>query len=108
MTMLSLNSNAKFKFECGKSRRDAVVIKTCDMSVEMQEETIEIAFRALDRCRIEKDIAACIKQDMDRKFYPSWQCVVGRNFGSYVTHETHCFIYFYVHTIAIMVFKTSF
>ena len=27
---------------------------------------------------------------------PTWHCVCGRNFGSYVTHETKHFIYFYL------------
>lgn len=31
-----------------------------------------------------------------RKYNPTWHCVVGRNFGSYVTHETKHFIYFYL------------
>lgn len=96
-------------YECKKrpTRRD-VVIKSTDMCAEMQDETVSVACCALESCRIEKDIAAYIKQELDRKYGTSWQCVVGRNFGSYVTHETHTFIYFYVHNIAIMVFKTCF
>ena len=31
-----------------------------------------------------------------RKYNPTWHCVCGRNFGSYVTHETKHFIYFYL------------
>lgn len=31
-----------------------------------------------------------------RKYNPTWHCVTGRNFGSYVTHETKHFIYFYL------------
>jgi hypothetical protein len=30
-------------------------------------------------------------QEFDKKYTPTWHCIVGRNFGSYVTHETkHC------------------
>ena len=42
---------------------------------------------------MEKDIAAYIKKEMDKRFGPTWHCVVGRNFGSYVTHETRHFLY---------------
>ncbi|VDO93162.1 unnamed protein product, partial [Heligmosomoides polygyrus] len=45
---------------------------------------------------IEKDIAAYIKKEFDKKYNPTWHCIVGRNFGSYVTHETKHFIYFYL------------
>ena len=43
-----------------------------------------------------KDIAAFIKKEFDKKYNPTWHCIVGRNFGSYVTHETKNFIYFYM------------
>ena len=26
---------------------------------------------------------------------PNWHVVIGKNFGSFVTHETRCFLYFY-------------
>lgn len=28
-----------------------------------------------------------IKREFDKKYGPTWHCIVGRNFGSYVTHE---------------------
>lgn len=43
-----------------------------------------------------QDIAAFIKKEFDKKHNPTWHCIVGRNFGSYVTHETKHFIYFYL------------
>ena len=44
---------------------------------------------------MEKDMAAYVKKEFDKKHNPTWHCIVGRNFGSYVTHETKHFIYFY-------------
>ena len=43
----------------------------------------------------------------DTVYHPTWHCIVGRNFGSFVTHETHCFIYFYLATVAICIFKSG-
>lgn len=43
-----------------------------------------------------QDIAAFIKKEFDKKHSFTWHCIVGRNFGSYVTHETKHFIYFYL------------
>jgi dynein light chain LC8-type len=62
------------------------IIKNVDMSEEMQRESIEIALIALEKYTIEKDIAAQIKKDFDRRHGPTWHVVVGKNFGSYVTH----------------------
>ncbi|KAF7309748.1 Scavenger mRNA decapping enzyme [Mycena indigotica] len=71
------------------------IIKNVDMSDEMQQESVDIASAALEKYNIEKDIAAQIKKEFDRRHGPTWHVVVGKNFGSYVTHETKHFIYFY-------------
>ncbi|XP_023596487.1 dynein light chain 1, cytoplasmic-like [Trichechus manatus latirostris] len=84
-----------------------VVIKNVDMSEGMQEDAIECASQAQDRFSVEKDIAAHIKKEFDRKYGPIWHCVVGRNFGSYVTHETKHFIYLYFGPVAILLFKSG-
>ena len=62
----------------------------------MQQDAIDTASQAMEKFNIEKDIAAYIKKEFDKKHGPTWHTVVGRNFGSYVTHETKNFIYFYV------------
>ena len=62
------------------------VIKNVDMKEDVQQETIDIAAAALEKFSIEKDIAAQIKKDLDARFGPTWHVVVGKNFGSYVTH----------------------
>ncbi|CAD7925857.1 unnamed protein product [Amoebophrya sp. A25] len=72
------------------------VIKNADMAEDMQQDAIDCAMQALEKYNIEKDIAAFIKKEFDKKYNPTWHCVVGRNFGSYVTHETKHFIYFYL------------
>nr|CDS16764.1 dynein light chain [Echinococcus granulosus] len=82
------------------------IVKNTDMSEEMQQRAIECAEEALDRYNIEKDIAAHIKKLFDKEFSPTWHCVVGRNFGSYVTHEENKFIYFYLGHIAILLYKS--
>jgi hypothetical protein len=37
--------------------------------------------QALDKYNVEKDIAAYIKKEFDKKYNPTWHCIVGRNFG---------------------------
>jgi len=83
------------------------VIKNADMSEDMQQDAVDCATAALEKYNIEKDIAAYIKKEFDKKYNPTWHCIVGRNFGSYVTHETKHFIYFYLGQVAILLFKSG-
>ena len=83
------------------------VVKNADMSEDMQQDAIDISTQALEKFNIEKDIAAFIKKEFDKKYNPTWHCIVGRNFGSYVTHETKHFIYFYLGQVAILLFKSG-
>lgn len=73
--------------------------------------TLEFPYRNLIvflfQYNIEKDIAAFIKKEFDKMYNPTWHCIVGRNFGSYVTHETRHFIYFYLGQVAILLFKSG-
>lgn len=87
------------------SQDKRAVVKNVDMSDEMQTDAIDIATQALDRFNIEKDIAAYIKKEFDKKYNPTWHCVVGRSFGSFVTHETKHFVYFYIGQVAIQLWK---
>jgi hypothetical protein len=40
-----------------------------------------LSSQALEKYNIEKDIAAFIKKEFDKKYNPTWHCIVGRNFG---------------------------
>ena len=94
----------------------------------MQQDAIDISTQALEKFNIEKDIAAFIKKEFDKKYNPTWHCIVGknyhnyfliyqlmillflflgRNFGSYITHETKHFIYFYLGQVAVLLFKSG-
>ena len=83
------------------------VIKNADMSEDMQQDAVDCAASGLEKYSIGKDVAAYIKKEFDKKYQPTWHCVVGRNFGSYVTHETGHFIYFYIGHIAILLFRSG-
>lgn len=83
------------------------VIKNADMEDGMQAAAVESALHAMDKCSVERDVAASIKRDLDKKFGPTWHCIVGRSFGSYVTHESKHFLYFYMGNVAVLVFKSG-
>uniref|UniRef100_A0A4W6C6A2 Dynein light chain n=1 Tax=Lates calcarifer TaxID=8187 RepID=A0A4W6C6A2_LATCA len=100
-------SSAVFWFPRATMSDRKAVIKNADMSEDMQQDAVECATQALEKYNIEKDIAAYIKKEFDKKYNPTWHCIVGRNFGSYVTHETKHFIYFYLGQVAILLFKSG-
>ncbi|GJQ85291.1 hypothetical protein Trydic_g23188 [Trypoxylus dichotomus] len=103
---LNFTSSAANKDPSKMTDRKAV-IKNADMSEDMQQDAVDCATQAIEKYNIEKDIAAYIKKEFDKKYNPTWHCIVGRNFGSYVTHETRHFIYFYLGQVAILLFKSG-
>ncbi|KAG5186792.1 Dnl2 protein-like protein [Tribonema minus] len=83
------------------------VIKTSTMPADMQEAAIQVAQDAIKDNNLEKEIAHAIKTNFER-IYPSvWHCFVGRNFGSFVTHEQSKFIYFYIGQMGVCLFSTA-
>ncbi|ERE85696.1 dynein light chain 1, cytoplasmic isoform X2 [Cricetulus griseus] len=83
------------------------VNKNADISEEMQQDSVECTTQTLEKYNIEMDIAAHIKKEFEKKYNPTWHYIVGRNFGSYVTHDTKHFIYFYLGQVAILLFKSG-
>lgn len=83
------------------------VIKNADMKEDIQQDVVDCVVQAMDKFNIEKDIAAYVKKEMDKRYLGTWHCVVGRNFGSYVTHETGNFIYLYLGQVAVLLFKSG-
>lgn len=69
-------------------------IKSVDMSEDMIRNALVVAKKALNKYSIEKDIASYIKSEFDRMYGYNWHCIVGKWFGSFVTHESKHYIYF--------------
>lgn len=44
-------------------------------------------------------------QEFDNTYGPGWQCIVGTDFGSFVTHCHGCFIYFCLGNLAVLLFR---
>ncbi|XP_057433364.1 uncharacterized protein LOC130726151 [Lotus japonicus] len=84
-----------------------IIIKSADMLPDMQKEAVDVAVKAFEKYNVEKDVAEQIKKEFDKRHGPTWHCIVGRNFGSYVTHETNHFVYFYLDQKAVLLFKSG-
>ncbi|KAG5458913.1 MAG: dynein light chain 2, cytoplasmic-like protein [Olpidium bornovanus] len=79
-----MRANRRCSLPALKMSEKKVVIKNADMDEEVQQVAVENATRALEKYNVEKDIAAFIKREFDKKYGATWHCVVGRNFGSYM------------------------
>ena len=82
-------------------------VKTPGTSDKLKAFAIQTAQDALERFNNEKEVASHIKKEFDRHHDPTWHCFVGRNFGSYVTHEADHYIYFYLGQIGFLIFKSG-
>ncbi|XP_078156988.1 uncharacterized protein LOC144552852 [Carex rostrata] len=85
------------------------VIGETDMLQTMQTDALKFAGKALDEFEASDAtaIARFIKKEFDNMYGPGWQCVVGTNFGSFVTHHFGCFISFSVGSLDILLFRVG-
>lgn len=77
-----------------------------DMNTAMQQTFVELAIQAVESFSLEKDVARFIKNSADKKYGTAWQCIVGQQFGSYISFKRNNFIYFTIGPTAFLCFKT--
>ncbi|KAL5110234.1 Dynein light chain LC6 flagellar outer arm [Taenia crassiceps] len=87
-------------------RQVQVTVKCFCMPEDMLNYAAILAEEALKQCTTRKDVAAYVKKRFDEKYGPLWHCVVGRDFGSYVTHQEQGFVVFRVDEWAFLLFST--
>ncbi|KAJ4843320.1 Protein ACTIVITY OF BC1 COMPLEX KINASE 3, chloroplastic [Turnera subulata] len=90
-----------------------VRLRSSDMPVHMQERAFRLARSFADdpnskHRRINPTLLArTLKNEFDSVYGPAWHCVVGKSFGSFVTHSPGGFMYFSVDSLFILLFKTE-
>ncbi|CAN3357209.1 dynein light chain 1, cytoplasmic [Diutina catenulata] len=82
------------------------ILKASDLPEEVQAKVFDLAQQSLSYS-IEKDIATFLKKEMDSQYGPTWHVIVGKSFGSYVTHEQGWFIYFCIGDLSFLLFKSG-
>eukprot|EP00808_Paulinella_micropora_P024589 g75194.t1 len=73
----------------------------------VSKDAINLAKEALTKYTYEKDMASHIRTTLDKVHGTGWQVVVGRSFGSSITHETKHFLHVQVDSMAFLVFKAG-
>ncbi|XP_028807518.1 dynein light chain, cytoplasmic-like [Neltuma alba] len=52
-------------------------------------------------------LARALKKEFDSVYGPAWHCVIGKSFGSFVTHTAGGFVYFSIDSLFVLLFKTE-
>jgi dynein light chain LC8-type len=78
----------------------ARVLQPLDMDEAQLRFAIEFTREQLKACddwQAKGDaVVDSLKQEFDRRYGPSWHCIIGKHFGSKVTHDSRQFCFFYV------------
>ncbi|KHJ42917.1 dynein light chain type 1 [Trichuris suis] len=77
------------------------------MPENMRQRAVDLAKEALEKFEVEREMASYLKKGFEQTFGPTWHCIVGRQFSSYVTHENGSYIYFYLGKEAWLLFKSA-
>eukprot|EP01083_Nonionella_stella_P098522 277097_1 len=105
MENLSVAEEKQIVQEIHKAMQKSI-IKFSDMNNELKSEASDIVISAADKHGKNFEvISRTVKETMDKKFGPSWHCIIGEGFGYEITHEQKHMLYMFYQTIAIVLFK---
>lgn len=73
------------------------VVNVCSMKADLAEAIVAICEQALESESGEQEVALKVQAALHARFpVEIWQVIVGRNFGTFATHEDGKFLYFYL------------
>jgi dynein light chain LC8-type len=78
-----------------------------DVSQDLLIFAVERAAAAIERKDPDNEIAKHLKIKFDKEFYPSWHCIVGKNFGAYVSNEENKALYFTYGQTSVLLFRAG-
>jgi dynein light chain LC8-type len=81
-----------------------VNMKLVEIPESMKNKCVTAIDAALDKHTIEKDVATAVKKKFDDEHGGTWHCVVGRNFGCSVTHQTKFLLFFEIDEMSVLLF----
>ncbi|TPP60966.1 Dynein light chain flagellar outer arm [Fasciola gigantica] len=82
------------------------LIKTTELNQDWQQLAVDVYAVASEKFTENKDIAEFIKKEFDLLHTGVWHCIVGKDFGCYVSHLSGGFSYFHIESKGILLFRT--
>lgn len=77
--------------------------------LDMRLKAIEFVLQKVSRTTKfqDVDLAKELKKLFDETFFPTWQCIVGKNFGSDISFEEKHMLYFHINSTAILLWRAG-
>ncbi len=85
----------------------SVGIKAVEMPDDLKESAVRVVEAAMKEGGALNETAKRIKTEFDRLHGSEWQCVIGRNYGSFIGHQRDRFIFLYCGKEAVLLFQSS-
>ena len=83
-------------------------VLVCDMDAKTLEFAKQTIMDKFDKFQEERKVAHAIKTDFDKQMTESWNCVVGKNFGSHIVHLSRSYMYANLNDeISILIWKAA-
>ena len=74
----------------------------------MRYEAIQLVQTKISKSKTQDhELAKYLKAQFDEKFFPTWQVVVGKSFGSDIDYEENHVLYFHINSTAILIWKAG-
>ena len=81
--------------------------KTTDLSSQLKEEVKKIICNAFEGAKSEKTITDIIKTKLEEKDEGKWNVVIGKDFGTHVSHKSGKYGLFQVKELCILLWQTG-
>jgi len=82
------------------------VIKISAMHPDMEQDAVDCAAHAYRTYDDQKAIAQFIKREFDKKHNPLWHVIVGKHFGSFVSHDVKDHVYFFIEDVGFLIWRS--
>ena len=88
---------------------DKIIDRDFFICLDMRLKAIEFVQQRASRSAKfqDVDLAKELKKLFDETFFPTWQCIVGKNFGSDISFEADHMLYFHFNSTAILLWKAG-
>lgn len=93
-----------------KPYKGAKVLWPLECPYDIMNNVIEKATELLSEFDIDQEglqMAQKLKGFLEQLYGKHWHVVIGRHFGCYSIHDQGCFLYFYIDSVAFMVYKSG-
>ena len=102
---VSKNTEHKGENKMIKSHLAILFSPDTDMDDDMVKDAKEIVEKIYDTNISNQEIAAKLKADFEKKYYPTWICIVGKSFGCKVEVQKKHYLCFTVENKTIILYK---